>query len=107
MQDAWIPCRLYIKTQGQKPRAAYIILHDAAGMLEPRASVALLIRHPDGVIFQVPGRVARRRGAGAVEIYIPLDAALSLAAHIGARVEGNTAVYGYAAQVKEVRPPAV
>jgi hypothetical protein len=105
MMDVWIPCKLYIKARGKKPRQACVVMHGASGALEPRWHVVLLLRHPSGTVIQVPGRVSRRRGAGAVEIHIPLDAALTLASWMGAKVEGNTAIYGYAAQIKEVKPP--
>jgi len=104
--EAWLPCKVCIKTRGGKPRQAYVVLHDASGALEPRASVVLLIRHPNGTVIQMPGRVARRRGRGAVEVYIPIDAALTLAVWMDIRVEGNTAIYGYAAKIESVRPPA-
>jgi len=51
--------------------------------------------------------VARRLSRGYVEIYVPTEAALTLAAQMGVRVEKSTTVYGYAAKVKEVAPPAV
>ena len=105
MQDAWVPCKLYIKMQDQKPRRAYVILQDADSLLEPRAGVVLLIRHPSGVVFQVLGKVSRRRGRGSVEVYISIDAALSLAAQIGANVEKNTTIYGYTAMIKNIKPP--
>jgi hypothetical protein len=106
MMEAWHPCKIYIKARGGKPRQAYAVVHGVSSALEPRSYVVLLLKHPNGTVIQVPGRVARRRGAGAAEIYIPLDAALTLAAWMGAKVEGNTAIYGYAAQIKEVRPSA-
>jgi hypothetical protein len=106
MMDVWITCKVYIKVQKQKPRQAYVILHGAFGALEPGSYVVLSLRHPSGVVIQAPGKVARRRGASAVEVYIPLDAALTLATWMNAKIEGNTAIYGYAAQIKEVKPPA-
>jgi hypothetical protein len=106
MMEAWHPCKIYIKTRGGKPRQAYVVLHDMNGLLEPRAGVVLLVRHPNGTVIQVPGRVARRRGRGYAEIYIPIDAALTLAVWMDIRVEGNSAIYGYAAKIERVRPPA-
>ncbi len=104
--EAWLPCKIYIKARGGKPRQAYVVLHDVSGALEPRSYVLLSLRHPSGAVIQVPGRVARRRSRDAVEIYVPIDAALTLAAWMNTKIEGNTAIYGYAARVKEVKPPA-
>jgi hypothetical protein len=104
--DVWHSCKVYIKARGGKPRQAYVVMHGNFGALEPRSYVVLLLRHPNGTVIQVPGRVARRRGRGSVEVYVPIDAALTLAAWMGVEVEGNTAIYGYAAQIKELRPPA-
>jgi hypothetical protein len=103
--EPWHPCKVYIKVQKQKPRQAYVVLHGAFGALEPRSYVLLLLRHPNGTVIQVPGRVARRRGRDAVEVYIPIDAALTLAAWMGVKVEGNTAIYGYAAKIESVHRP--
>ena len=86
-------------------RRAYIVLQDVNGLLEPRVGVVLLVRHPSGVVLQVPGRVSRRRGRGYAEIYVPLDAALTLAAQMGVKAEKSTTIYGYAARVKNIKPP--
>ena len=104
--EAWHPCKIYIKVQNQKPRQAYVILHGAFGALEPRFYVLLSLRHPNGVAIQVLGKVARRRSRDAVEIYIPIDAALTLAAWAGVKVEGNTAIYDYVAKIENVQLPA-
>jgi len=53
----------------------------------------------------VPGKVARQRGRGSVEVYIPVDAALTLATWMGVKVEGNTTIYGYAAKIESVHRP--
>ncbi len=104
--DSWLPCKIHLKARNGKPRRAYLVLHDVSGVLEPRVSVVLLVRHPSGVVLQVPGRVSRRRSRNYAEIYIPIDAALSLAAQMGTKPEKSATIYGYAAQIKEVRPPA-
>ncbi len=104
--ETWFPCKIHIKTRKGKPSRAYLVLHDANGLLEPRVSVVLLVRHPNGVVLQVVGRVARRRSRNYAEIYIPIDAALSLAAQMGVKPEKSVTIYGYAARVKEVKPPA-
>jgi hypothetical protein len=103
--EFWHPCKVYIKVQKQKPRQAYVVLHGASVVLDPRSYVLLLLRHPNGTVIQVPGRVARRRSRDAVEIYIPVDAALTLAVWMGVKVEGNTAIYGYAAKIESVHRP--
>ncbi len=103
--DSWIACKIHLKISRGR-RRAYLVLHDAAGALVPRWHVVLLIRHPSGVALQVPGRVSRRRGRGYAEIYIPIDAALALAAQMGVKPEKSVTIYGYAAQIKNVKPPA-
>jgi hypothetical protein len=105
MQEAWSPCKVYIKFQKQKPRQAYVVLHTALNYLKPKSYVVLLIMHPNGTVFQVLGRVARRRGNSSLEIYIPVDAALTLAAWMNVKVEGNTTIHGYVAKIDRVQPP--
>jgi hypothetical protein len=107
MQETWLPAKIHLKARGGRPRRAYIVLLDAPSALEPRSRVVLLVRHPSGAVLQVPGKVSRRRGRGYAEIYIPIDAALSLAAQMGVEVKRSTTIYGYAARIKEVSPPAV
>ncbi len=103
MQEAWLPCKVYVKMRGGKPRQAYVVLHDASGALEPRSYVLLSLKHPSGAVIQVPGRVVRRRSRGAVEVYIHIDAALTLAVWMGVEVKGNTAIYGYAAKIERIQ----
>jgi hypothetical protein len=103
--DGWLACKIHLKARGGR-RRAYIVLQDASGALAPRWHVVLLIRHPSGVVFRVQGRVTRRLSRGYAEIYIPVDAALSLAAQMGVKVEKSATIYGYAAKIKEVSPPA-
>jgi hypothetical protein len=103
--ETWLPCKIQIRARGGKPKRAYLVLHDSSGWLEPRASVVLLVRHPSGVVFQVAGKVSRRRGRNYAEIYVPIDAGLSLAAQMGVKVERSVTIYGYAAQIKNVKPP--
>jgi len=98
--EAWLPCKLHIRARGGKVRRAYAVLHDAFGVLEPRWHVVLLIKHPNGTVFQVPGKVTRRLSRGYAEVYIPVDAGISLAAQMGVKTEKSTTIYGYAAQVK-------
>jgi hypothetical protein len=104
--ESWAPCKIYLKVRREKLSRAYIVLQDINGLLEPRAGVVLLVRHPSGVVLQVPGRLSRRRGRGYAEIYIPIDAALTLAAQMGVKAEKSTTIYGYAAKVKNIKPPA-
>jgi hypothetical protein len=103
--EGWFSCKIQIRARNGKSRRAYLVLQDASGALEPRWRVVLLIRHPSGLVLQVPGRVTRRLSRGYVEIYIPVDAALSLAAQMGVKVEKSATIYGYAARIKEVNPP--
>jgi len=105
MEGVWLPCKIHIKARGGRPKRAYLVLHDSSGALEPRASVVLLIRHPSGTVLRVTGRVTRRRGRNNVEIYVPIDAALTLAALMSVKVEKSVTIYGYAAQIKNVKPP--
>jgi len=104
--EGWLPCKIHLKARGGKVRRAYIVLQDVSGWLEPRAGVVLLVRHPSGVVLQVLGKVSRRRGRNYAEIYVPLDAVLTLAAQMGVKPEKSTTIYGYAAQIKNVKPPA-
>jgi hypothetical protein len=106
MQEHWLPCKIHLKTRGGKPTRVYVVLHDASGWLEPRAGVVLLIRHPSGLVLQVSGKVTRRLSRGRVEIYVPIDAGLSLAAQMGVKPEKSLTIYGYAVQIKNVKPPA-
>jgi hypothetical protein len=103
--EAWLPCKLHIRARGGKPKRAYAVLHDVNGVLEPRWYVVLLIKHPNGTVLQVSGKVTRRLSRGYVEIYIPIDAGLSLAAQMNITVEKSVTVYGYAARIKNVKPP--
>jgi len=105
MMEAWYPCKVYIKVQKQKPRQAYIVLSPTLHYLKPQSYVVLSLKHPNGMVIQVPGRVARQRGAGTVEIYIPVDAALTLAVWMGVKVEGNTTIHGYAAKIESAHRP--
>jgi hypothetical protein len=104
--ESWAPCKIHLKAHGGKLSRAYIVLQDINGLLEPRAGVVLLVRHPSGVVLQVLGRVSRRRGRGYAEIYIPIDAALTLAAQMGVKAEKSMTIYGYAVKIKNIRPPA-
>jgi hypothetical protein len=106
MQEHWFPCKIHLKTRRGKVGRAYLVLLDASAALEPRAGAVLLVRHPSGLVLQVQGKVARRLSRGHVEIYIPIDAGLTLAAHMGVKPEKSTTIYGYAAQIKNVKPPA-
>jgi hypothetical protein len=102
--EGWLPCKIHIKMRGGR-RRAYVVLQDASGALAPRWHVVLLVRHPSGIVLQVSGKVSRRLGRGYAEVYIPVDAGLSLAAQVGVKAEKSTTIYGYAAKVKEVSPP--
>ena len=104
--DVWLPCKIHLKTRGGKLKRAYLVLHDVNGWLEPRGAVVLLVRHPSGVVLQVQGKVARRRGRNYAEIYIPIDAGLTLAAQMGVKAEKSATIYGYAVQIKNVKPLA-
>jgi len=104
--ESWAPCKIHLKARGGKVRRAYLVLQDTSGLLEPRVGVVLLVRHPSGMVLQVLGKVSRRRGRNYAEIYIPIDAALTLAAQMGVKPEKSTTIYGYAAQIKNVKPPA-
>ena len=106
MQEHWFPCKIHLKMRRGKVGRAYLVLHDVNGVLEPRAAVVLLVRHPSGLVLQVQGKVARRRGRNYAEIYIPIDAGLTLAAQMGVKPEKSTTIYGYAAQIKNAKPPA-
>jgi hypothetical protein len=103
--EPWIPCKIHIKAHKQKLRRACVVMPDVSGLLESRIRAVLLIRHKDGTVYQVPGVVRRRLRGRYVEVDIPLDAALSLAAYMGVSVEKSATIYGYSAQIKSIRVP--
>ena len=104
--EPWTPCKIQIKARGQKPGRACVVMPDVSGLLEPRTYVVLLIRHKDGTVYQLLGRVSRRLSRRRyAEIDIPLDAALSLATYMGISVEKSATIYGYSAQIKSIRMP--
>ncbi len=78
--------------------------------LEPGTRTALLLRSGDGAVFQVAGFVSRSaagEGHHRVEVRIPWDAAVSLAAWVGKAVrEGTEAVlHAYVAQIRGAALP--
>jgi hypothetical protein len=104
--EGWLPCKIDLKIRGGRRRTC-LVIYDPSGALAPRWHVVLLVRHPSGVVLQVPGKVARRLDRGYAEIYVPTEAALTLAAQMGVDVKRSATIYGYAARVKEVGPPPV
>ncbi|MFZ8809611.1 MAG: hypothetical protein ACO2PN_16100 [Pyrobaculum sp.] len=105
--EPWLVCRVILYAHRRRRALAAVRMWTA---LEPGTRAALLLRNGDGAVFQVGGLI-RRSAAGEghhrVEVQIPWDAALSLAAWAGKAVkEGDTAVlHGYVAQIKGVPPP--
>jgi len=78
--------------------------------LEVGTRRVLFLRAADGAVFQVAGdvdKVVAREGHYRVELQIPWETALSLAAWAGkaVRESGKTAFYSYVARVEGIDPP--
>jgi hypothetical protein len=104
--ERWLVCRVVLRSYRRRAAVVVRTWHP----LETGARAALLLRNGDGGVFQVSGFV-RRSAAGVghfrVEVQIPWDAALSLAAWAGKAVEegGATVLNAYAARIKGVPLP--
>jgi len=78
--------------------------------LEVGTRRVLFLRAADGAVFQVAGdvdKVVAREGHYRVELQIPWETALSLAAWAGkaVRESGKTAFYSYVARIEGIDPP--
>ena len=101
--EPWLVCRVILYAHRRRRALAAVRMWTA---LEPGTRAALLLRNGDGAVFQVGGLVRRSaagEGHSRVEVQIPWDADLSLAAWARKAVkEGDTAVlHGYVAQVRD------
>jgi hypothetical protein len=105
--EQWLVCRVVLHAHRRRRALAAVRMWTA---LEPGTHQILLLRNGDGAVFQVGGLI-RRSAAGEghyrVEVQIPWDAALSLAAWAGKAVKegGAIVLYSYAAQVGGMAPP--
>jgi len=105
--ERWLVCRVMLHAYRRK--RAFVAVRTWSP-LEPGARVALLLRGADGAVFQVAGAVSRSaagEGHYRVEVRIPWDAALSLAALARKVVVegGRTALHSYAARIRGAAPP--
>jgi hypothetical protein len=103
----WLPCRILLRSYRRRKAAAVLRTWRP---LETGARVALLLRNGDGAVFQVAGTAARSaagEGHYRVEVRIPWETALSLAAWAGRAVKEGaaTALHSYVAQLKGAPPP--
>jgi hypothetical protein len=98
--EFWLVCRVVLRAHKRQALAAVRTWRP----LESGARAALLLRGGGGEVFQVAGAV-RRSSAGEghylVEVRIPWEAALSLAAWAGEAVRegGKTALHSYVARI--------
>ena len=100
-------CRIVLHAYRRKRAAAVVRTWHP---LELGSRQVLLLRGADGAVFQVAGTVHRSavgEGHHRVEVRIPWETALSLAALAGKAVGegGATVLHSYAARIKGVPPP--
>jgi len=103
----WSPCRLLLYSYRRRRAVAVMRMWRP---LEVGTRRVLLLRAADGVVFQVAGdvgKVVAREGHYRVELQIPWETALSLAAWAGkaVRESGKTALHSYVARVEGIDPP--
>jgi hypothetical protein len=105
--EQWLVCRVVL--HAYRRRRAVVVVRTWRP-LEAGARAILLLRNGSGEVFQVGGFV-RRSAAGEghyrVEVRIPWDAALSLAACAKKAVKegGRTALHSYVARIKGMALP--
>jgi hypothetical protein len=105
--EQWLVCRVVL--HAYRRRRAVVVVRTWRP-LEAGARAILLLRNGSGEVFQV-GRFVRRSAAGEghyrVEVRIPWDAALSLAAWAKKAVKkgGRTALHSYVARIKGMALP--
>ncbi len=100
--DWWTPCRIMLYAHKHRKAFAAVRLWFP---LEPGSRQVLLLRNGDGAVFQVAGAVSKSaagQGHYSVEVRIPWEAALSLAAWAGKAVRegGKTTLHTYVARIK-------
>ena len=105
--ERWLVCRVVLHAYSR--RRAFAVVRTWQP-LEVGRRVALLLRGADGAVFQVAGTVAKSaagEGYYRVEVRIPWETALSLAAWAkkAVRENGATVLHTYVAQVKGMALP--
>jgi hypothetical protein len=105
--DPWLVCRIAL--YGYRRRKAVVAVRTWLP-LEAGSRQILLLRGADGAVFQVAGfvdRAAAGEGHHLVEVRIPWETALSLAAWAkkGIKEGGATVLHSYVAQVRGMAPP--
>jgi hypothetical protein len=103
----WSPCRLLLYSYRRRRAAAVMRMWRP---LEVGTRRVLFLRAADGVVFQVAGdvdKVVAREGHYRVELQIPWETALSLAAWAGkaVRESAKTVLHSYVARVEGIDPP--
>jgi hypothetical protein len=105
--EPWLVCRVVLYAYRRKKAFVSVRTWTA---LEPSSRAVLLLRGADGAVFQVGGAV-RRSAAGKghyrVELQIPWDAAVSLAAWAKKAVKEGaaTVIHSYVARIKDTPLP--
>jgi hypothetical protein len=105
--NPWLACRVILYAYKRKKAVVAVRTWHP---LEAGTRQALLLRGRDGVVFQVAGtvsKVATRGGYHRVDVQIPWETALSLAAWAGKAVKegGTTVLHSYVAWIKGMSLP--
>ena len=104
--DVWFPSKLTLYT-GRHKRALLVI---KAGVPVEAGTVVLLFRRAgDSVVLRVAGAISKAR-RNYLEIRLPWDAAVSLAAFAGRKIdasnpEGKAVIHDYVVKIEDWRPP--
>jgi len=105
--DWWLFCRITLYSYKRRRAVAAVRTWFDLGVGTRRV---LLLRGAGGEVFRAAGTVRRsaaKEGYYSVELQMPWDAAVSLAAWAGKAVKEGaaTALYSYVAKIKGVAPP--
>jgi hypothetical protein len=105
--EPWLVCRITLYAYRRRKAVAAVRTWTA---LEVGERTILLLRNGDGAVFQVAGTVAKTaagEGYYTVEVRIPWDAAVSLAAWAKKAVMegGKTVFHAYVAQIRGMALP--
>jgi hypothetical protein len=105
--EPWLVCRITLYAHKRKRAAAVV-----RTWFGPRVGTrtALLLRAAGGAVFQVAGTVSKSatgRGHYRVEVQMPWDAAVSLAAWVkkAVREGGKTVLHSYVVRIRGAAPP--